>query len=890
MKKRSVTLFLSLLLIASLVPLSHHEVSAYHNYINPPAFNIHFWTYIGDHVEVGDYFNMTVKDWGWLGHNLPFNGGLYSSLPLNGATATVYAEVNGKDVFMDLKHEYDFKYFKLMPRAIRTTMNFAYIKFDAQIPFWKDGTTIEARGYSLTLLSTAYGYPKILIKTRNYTITEVAWKKVELKISPEYKTITAYQFDYKNIHGFILARVPLFYGYVKTGENLTFYNRYVVIINRMFKEDNGEDLINYINVTVWDRMTGKKVTRIIQEGYYAYLGDLMVEFDNAIYDKYAEITIKPIGALGYIYIGPDEEFKLYEGQSMNLIANIIVKNYKTAVDYEVPKSLNYTGFLDPYEETDTGFHVYGFADIGLKTPCQLYLTHGVLHDSPVGELLTYYGIGIALDGTGEDKNGEYANVIVFYQYPEVPEPYNVSNLLVTLETPEKVTQYQPFNATLILKNTANTTLKYVHIGFNLDNGFQVINTSLSCEDKCALTIPAGKEVRINLTMIANHYGKNLTVGQAIVKARVPYQLACYGLQEINFTSNIPIINVERGRPVYRLRTAIIEQNITERQLFHLKVNLTDTGNIDEAINLTIKTPKDVIIISPADLIDGQTIVHIAPNSTKLINVTLIGLKAGNYTLIIHTQNQIGVTEETGIPIEIKPLPVKIIKVNQTVPGNQTNVTPTGPGVENTTNVTNTTTPVENQTTGNTTGGITPGNITGNVTGNMTNQTTTNETTGGGGAQINKPTGIKSKSPASTKKLLILLLALAILGIIGFYIHRNYEIKFFYEPPEEEETKEEAEIPEGEDIDITPEGETGGQDFSVEEILPSEEKFEETRKLIPSAPLKLKLRRRKSTEKKEPKAEEKTTTTTKTKESEKASIDILDIDEGETLQEGEDIDL
>ncbi len=268
------------------------------------------------------------------------------------------------------------------------------------------------------------------------------------------------------------------------------------------------------------------------------------------------------------------------------------------------------------------------AYVSISNPCGMPLKTGFVSVGNVSHGLYYGGLLIGIPEVRERDGTKEAHVIAFLNGSRVPTVRDVAFLNVSLQIPPNATQYRPVTGEVVLRNTGKTDLRYVEISLNISKAFRADLRGLPYIP----VLKRGESAEIPVTIVPLK-GGNLTLGNVVVTAHAPYELSCYGLKGIEFTSESKIIHVTPLNVTYHLQLS--SENGRVGAPLELNITVMNTGSSGGAFNLSVALPQGFGIVAKNFTLYGkwlQTEGWIGPRSSKVYHITIVPTKAGDYKL------------------------------------------------------------------------------------------------------------------------------------------------------------------------------------------------------------------------------------------------------------------
>ncbi len=414
---------------------------------------------------------------------------------------------------------------------------------------------------------------------------------------------------------------------------------------------------NEVNVMVLLNVNGKEYT--VKTGDELEVGNLLISVGNVIGADYllAKATIR--GAYVKATLLPTFEGWLDEGKSVK---------------------------LGPYLVRVEAVGLGG-AYIAVMNSCGRILKRGFATVGRFSQGVYFGGLMVGISGMREYRGVRQVHVLAFLDSKDIPKAGDFAYLNVSLSAPSKVRQYVPFTANVSITNSGSVDVGYVEVIPRFQDGFK-----LASEYPHYLkVIKKGKTVRFSLELLPEKSGK-IALGDILVVAHVPYELSCYGISEVNFTSEKRNIEVEPA--VVSFKVSIAAKNGTVGEKIPITVHVENLGGTVDRGTLTMAFPEGFAFSADNFTLYGKWLVRsITVPSKGSMNFTIyaVPLKGGKFRItagveshgeVFHNSTTIYVTENPQTPAKApsnltngtckEKVITQIIKVPK--PCNSTNVT------------------------------------------------------------------------------------------------------------------------------------------------------------------------------------------------------------------------
>ncbi|AEC52101.1 hypothetical protein PNA2_1187 [Pyrococcus sp. NA2] len=424
----------------------------------------------------------------------------------------------------------------------------------------------------------------------------------------------------------ISPRPVIFSDWLKVGESFT-YEDYVIKVVGSTTISVGNESRDALILKFGKKFATKKF--IIPEGESALMGPFIVkvvrsicEIRNYACNLVAYLNIMLRGVNVSVLYDPSRIVWVYEGKGFVVGPMIVTLEGVTG-------NLGY---------------------VSIMNNCWDRLKSGTLRANPfVIQGIGYDGLMTGILEIGSDSKGKKAKFIVFYN-EEKEKPRYLAFLNVTIEAPTTATLFVPFNVTVRIKNEGLSKVFGIILTFKSSEHVKLIGRNRVCID----SLDPGKSVEFKFTLVPLRRG-NVNVGRAIVKAPIPYPLACGGLTLVTFYSNSPIVQIAPAN-----FTILLDYNKTATVGIPFDVDIS----IFEPFygNVTLKLPPSMGLLYHGELLQGNVVIPARNESLKLVAVT-----PGNYTIpVILSSNGIELSREN-IKIKVvgKKCQASIVTITRT---------------------------------------------------------------------------------------------------------------------------------------------------------------------------------------------------------------------------------
>ncbi|RLF79722.1 hypothetical protein DRN38_05200, partial [Thermococci archaeon] len=485
-------------------------------------------------------------------------------------------------------------------------------------PYLLENQTVLAGDYALTLLSVEENRAKIRLR----------YNDIEKEL-----TYDGGKIEFNGLTVQLSIMPPLFDGYLYKGSAKYFRDWRIRFEDYNITEINGE-LKEFAKISINNKE------------YWIEVGDtlkaegIIVETKELVGSMYLKTIIKINGAYAYLSISPSLYKELEEGKDAQ-IGPYIVKLEKIFSD-----------------------GVY----ISIKNTCGVPLKSAWIRLGKIGTLVSYGGLHIGVTEVSNMATKKVAKIIGFLDEQEIPKVGEYAFANVSFITPSKALQFEPFNSTIVIKNTGNIDLKYIEIIPKLSEEFKIISSY-------PLYIPelkVGEKVEFNVR-IEPRKGGFLQLGNIEIQANVPYQLSCDGFARISFSSETRWINVDNATPKYKL--VLNSQNGTVGSSTQLNLTVVNMGNTKGPFTITIALPEGSAIIGENINLQGRFVYFedsLNPNENKTYSLLFIPSQEGEFEILAALKEGDYITKNSTV-VEIFTISAPREKEDF---GNSTDETPT----------------------------------------------------------------------------------------------------------------------------------------------------------------------------------------------------------------------
>jgi len=472
--------------------------------------------------------------------------------------------------------------------------NGGYATFNITFPYLLENQTVLAGDYALTLLSVEENRAKIRLR----------YNDIEKEL-----TYDGGKIEFNGLTVQLSIMPPLFDGYLYKGSAKYFRDWRIRFEDYNITEINGE-LKEFAKISINNKE------------YWIEVGDtlkaegIIVETKELVGSMYLKTIIKINGAYAYLSISPSLYKELEEGKDAQ-IGPYIVKLEKIFSD-----------------------GVY----ISIKNTCGVPLKSAWIRLGKIGTLVSYGGLHIGVTEVSNMATKKVAKIIGFLDEQEIPKVGEYAFANVSFITPSKALQFEPFNSTIVIKNTGNIDLKYIEIIPKLSEEFKIISSY-------PLYIPelkVGEKVEFNVR-IEPRKGGFLQLGNIEIQANVPYQLSCDGFARISFSSETRWINVDNATPKYKL--VLNSQNGTVGSSTQLNLTVVNMGNTKGPFTITIALPEGSAIIGENINLQGRFVYFedsLNPNENKTYSLLFVPSQEGEFEILAALKEEDYITKNSTV--------------------------------------------------------------------------------------------------------------------------------------------------------------------------------------------------------------------------------------------------
>ena len=457
--------------------------------------------------------------------------------------------------------------------------NGGYVLINVTFPYLLENQSLLVGDYQITLLSVSEKEAKIRLVNGENT-KEITYNGGEKSF---------------NRLSFRMELLPLIFdGYLTKGYEKTLEGWKVKFVDSNVTEVNGE-LKEFVEIQV----NGDR--HWVEVGESLETKGLLIETKDLIGSIYLKVKIKIKGVYIHASLNPDLEKDIEEGK---------------------------TTFIGPYLIAIEKIFPDG-AYVSIKNSCGMPLKGEWIHLGTLKTLVSYDGIEIGIIEIKESTTKKTAKVIAFLDEEKLPKPEKSTFVNVTFTTPESVLQFEPFNATVTIKNVGQQELNYVEIVPKISADFEILNEY----PQYIQELKPGDTLKFKLHMYAKSSGK-LEIGKIEVHGNTPYQLSCSGFAHLSFSSETRWINVEKASPKYVI---LLEgKNGTINEPLPLNITVINHGNTKGPFTLTLLIPERFGVIGKNVTLYGRMVSitdSTKPEENKTYSIYIIPTYEGRFELL-----------------------------------------------------------------------------------------------------------------------------------------------------------------------------------------------------------------------------------------------------------------
>ncbi|HII66734.1 MAG TPA: hypothetical protein HA302_01715 [Thermococcaceae archaeon] len=531
---------------------------------------------------------------------------------------SLLVELNNREYILKPESLLNTSFYSVYMNSVFLKENGGYAIFNITFPYLLENQTLLAEDYALTLLSIEENKAKIRLRYNDIE-KELIYNGGKI----EFNGLTAQ-----------LSIMPLLFdGYLHKGSTKYLQDWQIKLEDYNITEINGE-LKEFAKISINNKE------------YWIEVGDtlkaegIIVETKELIGSMYLKTAIKINGAYVSLSISPSLYKELEEGKDTQ-IGPYIVKLEKIFSD-----------------------GVY----ISIKNTCGMTLKSAWIRLGKIGTLVSHGGLHIGVTEISNMATKKVAKIIGFLDEKEIPKVGEYAFANVSFLTPSMALQFEPFNSTIVIKNTGDIDLKHIEIVPKLSEEFKIISSY-------PLYIPelgVGEKIEFNVR-IEPKKGGFLQLGNIEIQANVPYQLSCDGFARISFSSETRWINVDNATPKYKL--VLNSQNGTVGSSTQLNLTVVNMGNTKGLFTITIALPERSAIIGENINLQGRFVYFedsLNLKENKTYSLIFIPNQEGEFEILAALKKGEYIIKNSTV-VEIFTTPAPIEKENF---GNSTDETST----------------------------------------------------------------------------------------------------------------------------------------------------------------------------------------------------------------------
>lgn len=469
-----------------------------------------------------------------------------------------------------------------------------YAKLNITFPYILENQTLLLGDYKISLISVSDNGAKIKVSYKNMS-KEILYSGGRI--------------EFNELSGSFTIMPTIFDGYLYRGSSKEIYEWRVKFEDFNITEVNGE-LREFVGISI----NGKE--HWVEVGKTIDADGIIIEVKDLIGSSYLRVVIKLKGVYATLSISPSVYKEVEEGK------DIQIGPYLVRVEKVFSEG----------------------AYVTIRNSCGMILKSEGVYIGNANTLISYGGLYIGVEGIKNLRTKKVVALVGFLENEKIPKPEADVFVNVSFSTPEKALQFEPFNATVVIKNEGEKDLHFVEIIPNLTNGFRIINPYPVYIPK----LEAKESIRFNLTILPENFGF-LKLGSIKVRGNVPFQLSCNGFARISFSSEIRWINVENASPYYLI--SIQDSNGSIGKPIPLNVTVANKGNTHGPFTITIALPEHFGIIGDKLTVSGRFAYitdSIKPRENKTYSFFLIPTKEGEFEVLVALKERDYITKNSTI--------------------------------------------------------------------------------------------------------------------------------------------------------------------------------------------------------------------------------------------------
>ncbi|WP_456396428.1 COG1470 family protein [Thermococcus sp.] len=267
--------------------------------------------------------------------------------------------------------------------------------------------------------------------------------------------------------------------------------------------------------------------------------------------------------------------------------------------------------------------------ISIRNSCGVPLRSAFITAGNFTSMLSYGGLSVGALEVRRHGSEKQVRIVAMLDESKVPKIEDVAFLNVSFRIPEEIKEYVPFKATVVLKNTGKTDLRYLEIIPNISREFEIVGDY----PRYIPLLKRGGEIEFPLMLKATS-GGNLTVGNIEVTAHAPYFLSCNGLVNLTFSSEVRRTRVKRA--VFNYKVEIRGRNGEVGEVIPVNISVENLGNSELPFALTVAVPEGFGVMAKNFTMYGEWLKlrdSMPPNQTKVYLLSLIPSRKGKYEIM-----------------------------------------------------------------------------------------------------------------------------------------------------------------------------------------------------------------------------------------------------------------
>ncbi|ALV62785.1 hypothetical protein ADU37_CDS10860 [Thermococcus sp. 2319x1] len=451
-----------------------------------------------------------------------------------------------------------------------------YAKLNITFPYILENQTLLLGDYKISLISVGDKEAKIRLLYKN-TSKEILYSGGKI--------------EFNELLGSFKIMPTIFDGYLYKGGTKEIYEWTVKFEDFNITEVNGE-FREFVGISINGKEHWVGVGKTIEAD------GIIIDVKDLVGSSYVRVLIKLKGVYATLSISPSVYKEVEEGKDTQ-IGPYLVRVEKVFSDG---------------------------AYVTIRNFCGMTLKSGWVYTNT---LISYGGLYIGVEGIKDLKTKKIVTLVGFLESEKIPKPEADVFVNVSFSTPEKALQFEPFNATVVIKNEGEKDLHFVEIIPNLTSGFKITSPYPTYIPE----LKAKESIHFNLTLLSENSGL-LKLGSIKVRGNVPFQLSCDGFARISFSSEIRWINIENASPYYLLSIQSSDGSIGEP--IPLNITVVNKGNTRGPFTLTIALPEHFGIIGDKLTASGRFAYitgSLKPGENKTYSFYFIPTKEGEFEVL-----------------------------------------------------------------------------------------------------------------------------------------------------------------------------------------------------------------------------------------------------------------